>query len=134
MKGLIEPIHTSLTSQLNLLMTGDFDTVSDFDARPEICKFVSMMLELDAQDFLTFFLKGLANSLFLDSGLQGLVEIRRIVREEPEDIELAKELLSKVWESKLSDDDRVSLSQSGLLLFAHASRVSRALKLYEKWI
>ncbi|MFW9767464.1 MAG: (Fe-S)-binding protein [Candidatus Thorarchaeota archaeon] len=133
MFNLIEPIHTSLTNQLDLMITGDFDTESKFDARPEICKYISMMLEPESQTYVTMFLKGLANEFFMDGGLRGLREIRLLVQEQPKYSDFVVDLLSNVRTKNMSGYDIDSLDQPSTLLLAHALRVSRALDLYDRW-
>jgi len=133
MYELIEPIYTSLTSQLDLMIAGNFETESEFDPRPEICKFVSLMIEPKAQEYITMFLKGLAHSFFLDSALTGLSEIRKLVEERPMTREFVIALLRSVKENHLVEYDKKSTDQFNILFLAHASRVSRALKLYNSW-
>jgi ArsR family metal-binding transcriptional regulator len=130
---LIGPIHASLTGQLNLMMRGDFETESKFDARPEICKYISMMLEPESQTYVTMFLKGLAHSLFLDSGLRGLLEIRLLVQEMPDYKDFIMEMLNNVGTKNLSEYDIDSLDQDSVVFLAHASRVSRALYLFDRF-
>jgi hypothetical protein len=131
--NLIKPIYNSLTSQLDLMITGDFETKSEFDSRPGICKYISMMLEPDSQPYLTFFLKGLSHSFFLDSGLQGLFEIRLLGKEMPSYKDFIIDLLKHVKTKSLSEYDINSLDQPSTLLLAHASRVARALDIYDGW-
>jgi ArsR family metal-binding transcriptional regulator len=129
---LIEPIHTSLVRHLDLMQTGDFETENEYDPRPEICKFVSLMIEPESQDHITIFLKALAYSFYLDNALTGLSEIRRLVKEQPMSRETVIELLKSVRVDDLVDYDMKSFDQSTILLLAHSSRVSRALNLYRK--
>jgi ArsR family metal-binding transcriptional regulator len=133
MVELIEPIHTNLRSQLDIMITGDFKTESQFDARPGICKFVSMMLEPDAQEYVTVFLKGLAHAFFLDNAIQGLTEFRSLILVQSEKTDFALELLKNTRQTSLTDYDGKSLDNTSILLLAHATRVSRALDLYEEW-
>lgn len=134
MFDLIQPIYYSLASQLELMISGDFKSEDSRDARPQICKFISMMLEPSAQEYVTVFLKGLAHSFFLDNALQGLVEIRRLIHEQQVDPDFVSELLINVQKKSLSDYELNSLDSSLILLVAHATRVARGLSLYEKWI
>jgi len=133
MLELIEPIYTGLTSLLDHMTAGDFETDNQFDARPEICKYISMMLEPAAQKYITVLLKGLAHSFFLDSALHGLDEIRLIVRSKPEYRDFVIELLKNARANNLQSFDRDKQDSSTVLLHAHASRISRALDLYERW-
>ncbi|MHA1951138.1 MAG: (Fe-S)-binding protein [Candidatus Thorarchaeota archaeon] len=133
MLEMIEPIESSITSQLGHMITGEFTYDSDFDARPQICKFISMMIEPSTQEFVTMFLKGLALSFFFDNALLGLKEFRRIVLEQPEKTNLAIDLLKLAQQNALNDYDRSSLDDVSVLLLAHASRLSRSIYLYECW-
>lgn len=134
MVNLIEPIYIDLTSQLDLMISGDFTTESTLDSRPQICKFISLMLESSAQDYVTMFLKGLAHALFLENALRGLAEIRYLIHEQQVDTSFVIELLKNTRKKSLSDYETTSLDSSLILLVAHATRVARGLSLYEKWI
>ena len=131
---LVEPIHTSLTSQIDLMITGDFETEGQLDANPEICKFINTMLEPEAQDYVTMFLKGLAHAFFLDNAIRGLVEFRKTIQEQPDKTAFAIELLKNTRSDSLSEYNTNSLDGISVLLLANASRVSRALVLYDKWM
>lgn len=133
MRELVEPIHTSLTNQLDLLITGDFRTEREFDARPQICKFIGMMLEPAAQEYVTAFLKGLAHAFFLDNALLGLTEFRRLVLEQQEKTDFAIKLLNVASQNVLRDYNRSSLDDTSVLLLAYASRLFRGQDLYEGW-
>jgi hypothetical protein len=134
MVNLIEPIYIDLASQLDLMISGDFTTESTLDPRPQICKFISLMLESSAQDYVTVFLKGLAHALFLENALRGLAEIRYLIHEQQVDTSFVIELLKNTRKKSLSDYETTSLDSSLILLVAHATRVARGLSLYEKWI
>ena len=134
MLDLIEPIYTSLTSQLDLMISGDFQSENTLDTRPQICKFINMMLEPSAQDYVTVLLKGLAHAFFLDNALQGLAEIRHLVHEQQVETEFVIELLKNAQKKSLSDYKIGSLDNSLIPLVAHAARVARGLSLYEKWM
>ncbi|MFW9808725.1 MAG: (Fe-S)-binding protein [Candidatus Thorarchaeota archaeon] len=131
---LIEPIYTSLSSQLDLMIAGDFKTENTFDARPKICSYISMMLEPSAQEYLTMFLKGLAHAFFLDNALQGLNEIRHIVDEQQVDSDFVTDLLKNTRMQSLEGYEPSSLDSDSMLILAHATRVARGLELYGKWI
>ncbi|MHA2025581.1 MAG: (Fe-S)-binding protein [Candidatus Thorarchaeota archaeon] len=133
MIDLVEPIHNSLTSQLELMITGDFKTDEQFDANPEICKFISTMLEPEAQDFLTMFLRGLAHAFFLDNAILGLVEIRKLIQEQPDKTAFAIDLLKDTRQDLSSKYNANPLDEISVLLQANAARISRALDLYDKW-
>ncbi len=134
MASLIEPIYTDLTSQLDLMISGDFTSESILDTRPQICKFVSLMLESSAKDYVTMFLKGLAHAFFLDNAIQGLAEIRYLIHEQQVDTGFVIELLKNTRKKSLNDYETTSLDSSLILLVAHATRAARGLSLYEKWI
>ncbi len=129
---LIELISTSLTNQLNLMISMDFKTENTLDVRPQICKFIGMMNEPQTQDYLTVFLKGLAYTFYLDNALQGLSEVRHLVLEQQVDADFVIELLKNVQKKSLIDYERSSIDTSLIPLVAHATRVVRGLSLYEK--
>ena len=131
---LIEPIHASLRNQLELMISGDFETDGTFDTRPQICKFIGMMLEPSAQDYVTVFLKGLAHAFFLDSALQGLAEIKHLVNEQQVNTDFVIELLKNTQKKSLVDYEINSLDDILILLVAHATRVVRGLSLFDEWI
>ncbi len=134
MVNLIEPIYNDLTSQLDLMISGDFTSENTFDTRPQICKFIGMMLESSTQEYVTVFLKGLAHAHFLDNALQGLAELRQLTNEQQANTGFVIELLKNAKKKSLSDYETTSLDNSLILMVAHASRVERGLSLYEKWI
>ncbi|MFW9792871.1 MAG: (Fe-S)-binding protein [Candidatus Thorarchaeota archaeon] len=134
MKELLEPIHTSLTSQLDTMVSGDFKSENPFDARPQICKFISLMLEPAAQEYVTMFLKGLAISFFLDNALQGLVEIRKLVNEKRLDTETIIDLLRQAQGNSLELNKESLKDDTSILLLGNTARVSRGLTLYKDWI
>lgn len=131
---LIEPIYTSLTRQLDLMISGDFESENTLDTRPQICKFISLMTEPSAQDYVAVFLKGLAHAFFLDNALQGLVEIRHLAIEQEVDTGFVIELLKNARKKSLCDYKTDSLDSSLIPLVAHANRVARGLSLYDKWM
>jgi hypothetical protein len=133
MLEMIEPIQSSITSQLENMITGEFSADSEFDARPQICKYISMMIEPSTQEYVTMFLKGLAHAFFFDNAILGLKEFRRIVLEHPNKTNFAIELLKLAQQNTLKDYDRSSLDDVSVLLLAHASRISRSMYLYECW-
>ncbi|MGY5864587.1 MAG: (Fe-S)-binding protein [Candidatus Thorarchaeota archaeon] len=133
MFDLVDPIHTSLTSQLDLMITGDFETEGQSDVYPEICKFISTMLEPEAQDYVTMFLKSLAHAFFLDNAIRGLAGIRKLIQNQPDKTAFVIELLKNTRPDSLVEYDVSSLDDISVLLLANAARVSRALDLYDKW-
>ncbi|MFW9925207.1 MAG: (Fe-S)-binding protein [Candidatus Thorarchaeota archaeon] len=130
--GLIEPINESFMNQLNQMISGNFTSDRAFDARPNICSYISMMLESSAQEYLVMFLKGLAHAFFLDNALQALSEIRHIVNEEEVDSDFVIELLKNAKIQSLEAYNLSSMDDDLIPLLAHAARVARGLELYSK--
>ncbi len=134
MLELIEPIHASLVSQLDLMIMGDFKSESIFDARPKICSFINLMFEQPAQDYLVVLLKGLAQAFFLDNALRALADIRLFIHEQKTEADFVIQLLKSARNEDIKAYQVASLNSGLIPLLAHAKRVARSLSLFEMWI